>query len=474
MAVKYFEASGKVVSQERTLRLDMKYLYSQHTSASLSFYSFSDLFKIVTNDKVNIDMLDDFQYVEIGNVSKTEDVYAVSLNFNSRNDLTENYYKKIEKGDIIKVRKGDILMSKVRPYLKKIIFIDNDLSKCYFTSAFIDIHPVRMPKVLFYALKKTFIDDINSLSRQGKSYPTLNQSDFVYLKFRKSIIDTLRTNEAEITAQILLIEKKIKQLKTKVLSDEQIINKVFTREFGFDITAFEKQKTIKKFKIKFSDFSNNADLRNSVKFHRPSAEFVLKKLNSISDKKVKNYLAEPIVLGSSITPSQYSENGDYYYISMACIKNWKFEPDNAQLVSNEYSMNNKNKTVFRNDILLARSGEGTIGKTALIEEDCKGIFADFTMRIRLKNINPLFVYYYFRTDFFQYLVEINKKGLGNNTNIFPGQIKEFPMPNVMLRRQREIVNEIKAGLVSQECIKQKIIDERNRIDEIIEKTISKK
>ncbi len=122
--------------------------------------------------------------------------------------------------------------------------------------------------------------------------------------------------------------------------------------------------------------------------------------------------------------------------------------------------------------MIARSGEGTIGKVALIvDEDLQGIFADFTMRIRLQNYNPLFAYYYFRTEYFQYLVEVNKKGLGNNTNIFPSQIQEFPMIDISLKTQQKIVDEIKTELDKQKEIKKKIESERMMIDEIIEKSI---
>ena len=93
------------------------------------------------------------------------------------------------------------------------------------------------------------------------------------------------------------------------------------------------------------------------------------------------------------------------------------------------------------------------------------------MRIRLKNYNPLFAYYYFRTEYFQYLIEVNKKGLGNNTNIFPSQIQELPMIDISLEKQQKIVDEIKAKLDKQEEMKEKIESERNKIDEIIEKAI---
>jgi len=154
---------------------------------------------------------------------------------------------------------------------------------------------------------------------------------------------------------------------------------------------------------------------------------------------------------------------------MANIKNWQFEKEDARSVSKEYSDHNKNKTVSKNDILIARSGEGTIGKVALIDDNLKGIFSDFTMRIRLKNYNPLFAYYYFRTEYFQYLIEINKKGLGNNTNIFPNQIQEFPLIDISLEKQAEIVAEIKDELDEQQKTIQKIEIERNKIGEIIKK-----
>lgn len=93
------------------------------------------------------------------------------------------------------------------------------------------------------------------------------------------------------------------------------------------------------------------------------------------------------------------------------------------------------------------------------------------MRIRLKKYNPLFAYYYFRSTYFQYLVEVNKKGLGNNTNIFPSMIQEFPMIDISLDEQRRIVDEIKAELDKREEIKNQIALERAKIDEIIENAI---
>lgn len=97
------------------------------------------------------------------------------------------------------------------------------------------------------------------------------------------------------------------------------------------------------------------------------------------------------------------------------------------------------KRVKKNDIILARSGKGTIGKVALIEDDIDAIFCDLTMRIRLKNCNPKFAYYYMRSTYFQYLVERYKKGLGNNTNIFLLWYKNFLCPIYPLMNNKKLL-----------------------------------
>lgn len=197
-------------------------------------------------------------------------------------------------------------------------------------------------------------------------------------------------------------------------------------------------------------------------------------LKKTTTKKIKHFLSEPIVLGASVSPSDYDDEGNYRYIFMATIKNWKFDFDSANVVSDVYSEVKSAKSVKKNDIILARSGEGTIGKVALIQDDnLKGIFADFTMRIRLKDYNPEFAYYYFRTTYFQYLIEIYKKGLGNNTNIFPIVVREFPLIDIPVYEQERIVAEIHAEIDKQEKLKAGISDIQQQIDQIIEGCISK-
>lgn len=58
---------------------------------------------------------------------------------------------------------------------------------------------------------------------------------------------------------------------------------------------------------------------------------------------------------------------------------------------------------------MCRSGEDTLGKVANVDEAHDYVYADFVMRIRLKKYLSKFAFYYFRTTYFQTLIEIHKK-----------------------------------------------------------------
>lgn len=270
--------------------------------------------------------------------------------------------------------------------------------------------------------------------------------------------------------KITSIENQIADLKKGLKDVQSIVDEVLQKEFNFDYDKFNQLKKVDRFNMPLDCFALNPDLRFSAKFHRPAGDFVMQELLRITSKKFKHFLAEPIVLGASISPSDFDENGDFYYISMATIKNYSVETDDSQLVSQKYALSNLNKKIQKNDIIMNRSGVA-IGKVALVEDNEKGIFADFTMRIRFERYNQLFAYYYMRSSYFQYLIEIYKKGL-QNQNIFPIVVREFPLIDIPLAEQQRIVEEIQTEIDKQIKIKNSIAKLRSDIDQIIENAMS--
>jgi hypothetical protein len=455
---------------EESLRYDYKYISSFVTS-SKDFYTYRNLFDFVPYEKVDIEELDNFKYAEIGNVNKLGEVEPVELSFEDRQEENESLFKKIEKGDIINPKKDDILISKIRPYLNKNVLVYSDDE--YFTKAFIHIRPKINSELFYLVLRTKFIHQINAVSRQGKGYPTLKEDDIKSIRFPKQIVDALIKQEKELIDKISPIKGEINHLKDSKELAVNIINRVFGEEFDFDWDEFEKIKGERTYNSSILNFANNVDCRMGIRFHNKAGQYVQTFLEQITNKRIKDFISDPIVLGSSVSPKEYDEDGEYFYIAMSNIKTWAFDPEDCKKVSYNYSSNNLNKTVQKGDILLARSGEGTIGKVALIEdEEINGIFADFTQRIRFTGFDPLCAYYYFRSDFFQYLVYTHKKGLGNNTNIFPSQIKEFPMPDWDETKQAEIVEAIKTQLDKQRVIDRQIEEKQKAINKIIDEAIT--
>lgn len=394
-----------------------------------------------------------------------------SLNLDKVPYVSNEFFDSASKG---KIKDKDILLCKDGALTGKSCLVDAALLPTAKSMVNEHVYIIRTNDkanqlFLFYIMRtEYFKNQIKDLAFRKKGQPGLNSEHLRSLM----IPDVPISIQNKIIIEVEPIISRISDLSESIINLDVIIDNVFEKIFNFDYTHFRELKKKKISKASILNFSKNPDLRFSAKFHREAGCFVMQALTKLTDKKIKDFLAEPIVLGASISPDDYDDCGEYCYISMATIKNWEFDKLAANTVSKSYSDSKKEKTVRKNDIILARSGEGTIGKVALVvEDDIKGVFSDFTMRIRLKNYNPEFAYYYFRTTYFQYLIEIYKKGLGNNTNIFPIAVKEFPLLDIPLKDQEKIVEEIHTEIENQRKIEAQIAILRAQIDDLILKTI---
>ncbi len=463
MPLKQFTIDFWEFTNHQYLRFDEKFWFTTKNLAVYDDIILKDIFYLTNGNSYTeyyTEEKTDIPYIRIGDLSFKYEISSDTLIY-----LDESCQINEDK----KLKKDDLILATIGATIGK-INLAREFENGTFSNNTILLRIKDKKNHNPYFYEKLFQGNLLQKYIWGvvsqKAQPNLQTYDLQNIK----IPLITKSKQDQIVAQIEPIEKKIKELKATIKQPQEIINKVFAREFGFDLEKFEELKKIKNYYLNLSACSNNKDIRNSVIFHRESAQFVMSELKRVTKLKIKHFIAEPIVLGASISPSDFNENGEYYYVSMATVKNYNLEFDDSQLVSSDYSRMNLNKTIDNNDIIMTRSGVA-IGKFALVEGDIKGIFADFTMRIRLKNYNPYFAYYYFRTEYFQHLIHSNKKGL-QNKNIFPSQIQEFPMINIDLKNQQKIVDEIKAELDKQEEIKQKIKTERNKIDVIIESAIT--
>ncbi|TAG06706.1 MAG: hypothetical protein EAZ44_01805 [Cytophagia bacterium] len=96
MAVKWFKVKLSDLNSEYSLRNDFKYINS-FIKGNNSFYSYKEVFDIISYTPINLNELEEFLYAEIGDVSKNGEVIPTKLSFLDRNEENENLFKKIEK-----------------------------------------------------------------------------------------------------------------------------------------------------------------------------------------------------------------------------------------------------------------------------------------------------------------------------------------------------------------------------------------
>jgi len=470
MGVKWFKTGLITLNQDQYLRFDIDYIDFNKTIRKRDRFLKDYVKNIETGQPITKEDYSD-------NDESTDYIHLVVRNIkNGELSLENPIFISEDKGEKLKefkIEKGDIIIAISAncgaSFYFEDVTTDFQLTLSHYLAKFKVNEELINPRLLVYYLNSQTMQKYFRATETGKTQKNLSKT---YLRELPILLPKSINEQNNILSQIKPLVTEITNIKNSKQKPLEIINKVFGDEFGFDWEGFEKLKNEKSYSSNLREFANNIDCRMGMRFHNKAGKYLYSFLVSNTNKRVKDFLAEPIVLGKSVSPSDYDEEGEYYYIAMSNIKTYAFDAEDCKRVSDEYAKSNQNKTVQKGDILLARSGEGTIGKVAIIEdEELNGIFADFTQRIRLKDYNLSLAYYYFRSEFFQYLVYTHKKGLGNNTNIFPSQIREFPMPDWDETKQAELVEKIKSQIDAQNEIDKQIEEKQKRINEIIEGAI---
>lgn len=287
----------------------------------------------------------------------------------------------------------------------------------------------------------------------------------------------------KIVAKIEPIEKKIKELKDKSIPSQKVINKVFAREFKFDEnlynefgkgmtagTQIAQSKTFKAFKIDFSEFVKSDILRFSTRFHNTSTEKLTGILNKIKIIRISDIITEPIHRGAS---PKYSQNGEIAVIKTGHLKNKHIEISKEEFVAKDFYNSSIRSQVKKNDILVASTGKSSLGKINLLEIE-QDLVADghiSIIRIDEKKYDHSFLTYFFRSILGYFQIERDFTGATNQIELYADEISNFQIPDISIKAQQKIVDEIKAELDKQEEMNQKIKAERNKIEEIIQKAI---
>ena len=431
--VKFNKVNLKYLSQESSLRFDFNYL-SYSKSKPKNYYKFYELFEEIDNREIPIDKK--IHYCEIGHVDKNNLCNPQIVDLDNETYETQDYIKKIKKNDIQKVYTNNILNVQYDVTKFEILFIDDELSKNFFTKAFIQLKPKKNPVILYFLLRTKFLQSTISVSRIGKGYPTLHIDDLNKMYFDKDIVDKFLNNDT--------LSKKLSSIILKIRSSSKEIQKeidIIEKNLDLPISIIKSENKVVNQKIDLFEISKSNDLRLGFNYNRNAHK---KAISYLLSKKNYNYIADIIDpdckarLGQTIISQELKEDSTgYYYVTPKSVSTSKIIKEDCANISKEfYDKNKTNYKCNKGDIILRRSGE-SIGKVAICEIDDNLIVSDFSMRLRIKAYNKKFVYYYLRSSFFQFLIQSNRKTLDLH-NIYPSIVEKMIIPKITDIKQDKI------------------------------------
>ena len=428
--------------------------------------------------------LKDYFYIVSGFAFKSADyeqegiplirIGDVGNNFDEKNMvfLPEDYKEEYER---FLLKKDDIIVSLTGDgKLKSDLILEDD--RYLLNQRVGSLRAKENVNILFYY----YLINYYSLTRlqfywwsNGKTQLNISPFDFLYIKI--PLIP--KSEQDKIVSKIEPIENKIKELKAQIVEPQEIINKVFAKEFGVDIDKFEENKNKKFFDVEFSNVLKNNLLRISTHFHHI-------KLSSLEDKLRDKDFWKPLNTKFKLSGGKRIPKGktfsnditDYYYLRPTEVSIWGIEKSDATYISEDLYNQLKRYKIKTGEFCI--SIVGTLGKTALIntkdldiEDDNLILSENFIKLTPIQKINNMFFYYYFYSFIFEAqmdreytITSIKKLGIDKWNYI--------KIPNIPIEDQQKIVDEIKAELDEQEVIQREIESERDKIDKIIEESIA--
>jgi len=462
-----------VFANEPSARFDFNYVKSVPLE-NYNSYSYKELFEIVTPVTPVIDKEKSFKYAEINHVNKLGEVFPATLSYNSRTELNEDLFKKIEKGNIILPERGNILISTIRPYLNKNVLIEDnektDRDPVYFTKAFIQIKPKINSKILYYLIRTVLYEDINSVSRQGKGYPTLKDYDLKTIRFPKEIIDGLLANERKIVNEIEEIEKEINRVKLLRKSKSKIVDEIFAAEFKIDLKKVQEIDSESNLTVGLGSITlKNSNIRSSYRWNKMMMmqKYLYKDISCIESLgkyilRTNNGWSPESIEGGEGIPVLGQE-----HIEFDGVLN--VSPIKATILTRN---NISNFFVQKGDFFVSRGNTvNLVGIASIVEEEIDNdiIYPDLYIRVYFDDrVNPKYLALIFNSFFGRSYFKYVSKGKNQSmVKISKDELLSYYLPIPSISVQNELVLKVQ-NIVSIQKEQERNIEKRqNEIEEII-------
>lgn len=279
------------------------------------------------------------------------------------------------------------------------------------------------------------------------------------LALGKSVNTALAT---ELTHQLDLV-KQLRQAFLREALQGQLLPQDATDEPARDLLAriqAEKACLVKEKKIKKSKPLPPIDAEE-IPFEIPE-NWVWCRLGEISEVK----------RGKG---PKYAENGIKMMLNQKCVRWYDVEIEHSKLIDEKwYNSLDHTFKIQPDDLLVNSTGDGTIGRSAIADEECEGyIFDSHILRVRgYQNINQMLLCSIINSDYGQNLIqEIKGATSTKQTELGVNNLSNFPIPLPPLAEQQRIVARLDALMESCDALEASIGDSQRHNAQLLQQVL---
>lgn len=331
-----------------------------------------------------------------------------------------------------RVKEGDIIISKLRPYLKEISLVSKKFDDFYVSTELIILREkVKKDGFRFILLPFLFTKEVQKIlfwSQQGTNHPRFNEKvllDINFPKFKESFIKNIENNILESYRCYNRGIELYLEAEKKLLS-------------YFNLDSIEKET--KKFSIRsFSETLLN---------NRFDADFYQEKYDKMMDLMMKksktDKLGELVKIkkGIEVGADEYLDEG-IPFIRVSNVSKFEVTPNDQKFISKEtYERYKDNFKPKKNEVLLTK--DGSLGISLLINQDKESLISGGILRLNVDS--PLITKEYLSLILNSKLVHFQIEKYSGGAIIVhwrPELIKETIIPIINEKKMQELTELIK-------------------------------
>lgn len=386
-------------------------------------------------------------------INSVDDEKTVNLD-NIHNGFIDDYSFEESKSSKKILKENDVVISKLRPYLKEIAFVTGDFGGAHCSTELIILREKIKEGIskfgLFPFLFTKEVQTILFWSQKGTNHPRFDEDVLLDLGTPDFSNGTLK----KLKSMILESCVNYAQSKQKYKEAENLIIK----NIGFNRKSLDNRL---KFIINFLDMKTND--RFDASFYRPEYSDLIKFIStkgyvSIEDVKQFNKRgAQP----------QYSFEGEIKVVTSKHLGSDFVDFDNLEKTTVEDYENQKRSRVKKFDVLIYTTG-AYVGRTNCFFEDGKILASNHVNILRVKGINPVYLAVFLNSQLGQMQVQKYVSGSAQ-AELYPKHIEKF----VVWDAPKELQNKVAEKATDAYILRKKALELLERAKNEVESLMAK-